>query len=162
MTPGFILSLNRLCLNIVCQIRAGHWVWGHGKEGVWWEGQEEQGIIKYWGLEQGRTWALCVLTESKRGLIFALEDQNSEHANINMFQEISRFWIQKNCENWLYVYLIYIFFLKGRKEVIKNEKIFYKNCINFNLKGNRHILHHSFLKIRTLVPPVKEKLTNFA
>lgn len=27
----------------------------------------------------------CVLTESKKGLIFALEDQNSEHANINMF-----------------------------------------------------------------------------
>lgn len=35
MTPGFILSLDRLCLNVVeCQIQAGHWVWGHGKEGV--------------------------------------------------------------------------------------------------------------------------------
>lgn len=77
---------------------------GHGREGVQWEGQQKQGIAV---LEQGRTWAVCVRSEGREGLIFALEDQNLEYADMNIFPGISRFE-PKNCENWLYVYLIYM------------------------------------------------------
>lgn len=70
----------------------------------------------------------------------------------------------KNCENCLCVYLIYmlIFFLKGRKEVIKNEEsVFDKNCLNFTskLKGSHHICPSpAFLKTQNISATSKREI----
>lgn len=56
--------------------------------------------------------------------MFTLEDPNLEDANMSMFQE-SRFYIQKSWKLALQLFNLHAyFFLKGGKEVIKNEKVF--------------------------------------